>query len=82
MRGLDVSSSTLMYRILLRLAAEGSAVLLFSPEIEDLLATCHRIGVLYAGELIEAGPSEYLDITTVGLMMTRGVLVAETGEAS
>jgi general nucleoside transport system ATP-binding protein len=71
-RGLDVVASRRCYEKLLRLAAGGAAVILFSTELNDLLAYAHRICVLYAGRMIDAGPSSELDARTVGLLMTRG----------
>ena len=71
-RGLDLKSARHCYQRLLELAKLGSAVMLFSTELEDLLSYSHRIAVLFAGHLIEAGNSSELDTRRVGLLMTRG----------
>lgn len=71
-RGLDVAASRRCYDILLRLCAGGSAVILFSTELQDLLTYSHRIAVVFGGRLLHAGSSTALDARRVGLLMTRG----------
>jgi ABC-type uncharacterized transport system ATPase subunit len=71
-RGLDVDAARRCYQVLIDLAAAGHAVLLISTELDDLLRFSHRIAVLFAGRLIDAGPSADLDAGKVGLLMTRG----------
>jgi ABC-type uncharacterized transport system ATPase subunit len=50
-RGLDVAATNFVYEQLLAVRAKGAAVLLISSELDELLALCDRIGVLYAGRL-------------------------------
>ncbi len=71
-RGLDVVAARRCYERMLELASQGDAVLLISTELEDLLAYAHRIAVLFAGMLIDAGASSELDARKIGLLMTRG----------
>jgi len=71
-RGLDVVAARRCYERLLELASQGDAVLLISTELEDLLSYAHRIAVLFAGKLIDAGASSELDARKIGLLMTRG----------
>jgi simple sugar transport system ATP-binding protein len=51
-RGLDVAATNFVYQQLLACRAAGAAILLISSELDELLALCDRIGVLYAGRLI------------------------------
>ena len=50
-RGLDVAATNFVYQQLLARRAAGAAILLISSELDELLALCDRIGVLYAGHL-------------------------------
>ena len=50
-RGLDVAAANFVYQRLLERRAAGSAILLISSELDELLALCDRIAVLYAGRL-------------------------------
>jgi simple sugar transport system ATP-binding protein len=48
-RGLDVAATNFVYERLLEVRSRGGAVLLISSELDELLALCDRIGVLYNG---------------------------------
>jgi ABC-type uncharacterized transport system ATPase subunit len=50
-RGLDVAATNFVYQQLLAHRAAGAAILLISSELDELLALCDRIAVLYAGRL-------------------------------
>lgn len=71
-RGLDVAASRRCYDILIRLCAGGSAIILFSTELQDLLNYTHRIAVLFGGRLLSAGRSKESNPRRIGLLMTRG----------
>jgi rhamnose transport system ATP-binding protein len=51
-RGVDVGAKRAIYDLLVRLAAEGMAILLVSSEIEELLGLAHRIQVLRGGRIV------------------------------
>ena len=51
-RGVDVGAKHDLYELLVRLAAEGMAVLLISSEIEEILGLAHRVLVMRAGRLV------------------------------
>ena len=51
-RGIDVGAKAEIYRILVRLAAEGMAVLLISSEMEEVIGLSHRVGVMARGRLM------------------------------
>jgi simple sugar transport system ATP-binding protein len=67
-RGLDVGAIEGVQRLLLTQREAGSAVLLISEELEELLALSDRIYVIYEGKIM----GEVLDGDTekIGLMMT------------
>ncbi len=50
-RGLDVAATNFVYQQLLARRAAGAAILLISSELDELVALCDRIAVLYAGGL-------------------------------
>ena len=50
-RGVDIGAKQEIYAILHDLAAAGSAILLISSELNEILGLCHRIAVLRAGRI-------------------------------
>ncbi len=52
-RGVDVYAKTEIYNILIDMANRGVTVLIFSSELEELLAVCTEIIVLRSGEIKE-----------------------------
>lgn len=53
-RGIDVGAKFEIYRLIQRLAREGTAFLIISSEIEELLGLCHRILVMRQGEISDS----------------------------
>jgi simple sugar transport system ATP-binding protein len=74
-RGLDVGAIEGVHRLLLAQRESGSAILLISEELEELLSLSDRVFVIYEGRMmgqIQVGtqePSQEM-IESVGLMMT------------
>ncbi len=58
-RGVDMGASEFIHRQLLSLRAAGAGILLVSEELEELIALCDRIAVVYRGRVLGvlAGPS-------------------------
>jgi ABC-type sugar transport system ATPase subunit len=50
-RGIDVGAKAEIYRLLVDLAGSGTAVLLISSEMEEVLGLSHRVGVMHGGRL-------------------------------
>lgn len=73
-RGLDVGAIESVHRLLLAQREAGTAILLISEELEELLALSDRIAVIYEGQIMGEVIGE--DIETIGLMMT-GMRMAE-----
>lgn len=68
-RGLDVGATEYVHRRLLAERDRGSAVLLISTELEEILNLSDRIAVIYEGEIMGIVPAEKANIEELGLMM-------------
>jgi ABC-type sugar transport system ATPase subunit len=57
-RGVDVGAKRAIYDLLVRLAADGMAIILVSSEIEEVLGLAHRVAVMRYGRIVGelAGP--------------------------
>ena len=79
-RGIDVGAKAEIYAICRRLAADGTAILLVSSELPELLALCDRIVVLCEGRVTAVLPRE--DATQESILtaaMARGTVLAGAG---
>ena len=68
-RGLDIGAARFVYDRLLALRGRGCAVVVISEDLEELLALCDTIAVMYEGAIagvLEAGEAS---IARLGLMM-------------
>jgi len=67
-RGLDIAAANFVYERLLQRRREGSAILLISSELDELLRLADRIAVLYRGRLtMTRWPEE--DVERIGRLM-------------
>jgi general nucleoside transport system ATP-binding protein len=71
-RGLDVGAIEGIHQTLLELRAGGTAILLISEELEELLALSDRIAVMYEGRITASVDPGTADIHEIGLHMTGG----------
>ena len=69
-RGLDVGAIEGVQRLLLEQREAGSAILLVSEELEEILILADRIVVIYEGEIVADGVEP--DPAKIGLLMTGG----------
>jgi simple sugar transport system ATP-binding protein len=69
-RGLDVGAIESVSHLLLEQRESGTAILLISEELDELLALSDHIAVIYEGEIMGDMPAEDADINEIGLMMT------------
>ena len=69
-RGLDVGAIESIQRLLLEQREEGTAILLISEELDELLTLSDRIAVLHEGEVMGILDADDADINEIGLMMT------------
>jgi simple sugar transport system ATP-binding protein len=71
-RGLDVGAIEGVQRLLLNLRQSGTAILLISEELDEIITLSDRIAVIYEGRLVGqlTSPVEDEDRARIGLMMT------------
>jgi ABC-type uncharacterized transport system ATPase subunit len=69
-RGLDVGAIESIQGLLLEQRENGTAILLISEELEELLSLCDRIAVIADGELMGIVDAADANLSNIGLMMT------------
>jgi simple sugar transport system ATP-binding protein len=67
--GVDAGAAATIHRALLALAAEGSAVLVISQDLDELLAITDRLTVINLGTLSNAIPTAGVSVEEIGLLM-------------
>ncbi len=72
-RGLDVEASEFVYRSLREVQERGAAILLFSLDLDELLAMSDRVAVLFDGRIVGILPRGQATRDTVGALMTGSV---------
>lgn len=75
-RGLDVGSIEYIHSRILEKRDEGCAVLLVSPELDEILQLSDRIAVMYRGQIIATVDAESATKEQLGLLMA-GVVTDE-----
>jgi ABC-type uncharacterized transport system ATPase subunit len=68
-RGLDVRASEQTHALLLACRAKGSAILLISEDLDELLALCDRIAVIRQGRIVAALAAGAADRAGLGRLM-------------
>jgi simple sugar transport system ATP-binding protein len=68
-RGLDVGSIEYIHGRIIEKRDEGTAVLLVSPELEEVMSLSDRIAVMYEGEIVDILPAEQATREQIGLLM-------------
>ena len=71
-RGLDVGSVEFIHRETVERRTAGTAVLLISAELDEILELSDRIGVMYRGEMVAVIDARTADKEDVGLLMATG----------
>lgn len=71
-RGIDVGAIEFIWEKIEKLAASGTAVLLVSQELNEIMEVSDRIQVIYNGQLYDGGMHGALNETQIGLLMTGG----------
>jgi simple sugar transport system ATP-binding protein len=79
-RGLDIGATEAIHRLLLDQRASGTAILLISEDLDELLALSDRVAVMYEGRIMGTVDAGEADIEQLGLMMAgvSGVSVEPT----
>jgi ABC-type uncharacterized transport system ATPase subunit len=75
-RGLDVGSIEYIHKRIIEKRDEGCAVLLVSPELEEVMSLSDRIAVIYGGQFLDIMPAQQATREKLGLLMA-GVQVSE-----
>jgi simple sugar transport system ATP-binding protein len=65
----DVGSIEYIHSRILEKRDEGCAVLLVSPELDEILSLSDRIAVMYEGQIIATLPAEEATKERLGLLM-------------
>ncbi|WP_210395868.1 ABC transporter ATP-binding protein [Motiliproteus sediminis] len=68
--GVDAGAAAIIHRSLQALAAQGTAVLVVSQDLDELMLISHRIGAICGGRLSPLYQRNDLTIEEVGLLMT------------
>jgi simple sugar transport system ATP-binding protein len=68
-RGLDVGSIEYIHRRLVEKRDEGTAVLLVSVELDEIMALSDRIAVMYEGQIVDTVKADQVTREELGLMM-------------
>ncbi|OQY82642.1 MAG: heme ABC transporter ATP-binding protein [Anaerolineae bacterium UTCFX3] len=68
-RGLDVGSIEYIHSRIVEKRDEGTAVLLVSSELDEILALSDRIAVMYRGQIVAIVPSGQASREYIGLLM-------------
>ncbi len=71
-RGLDVGSIEFIHRQVIAKRDAGTAVLLVSAELDEVLELSDRIGVMYEGRIVAVLDGPTADKNAVGLLMATG----------
>ena len=76
-RGLDIGAIEAVHRVLLDRRAAGTAILLISEDLDEILALADRVDVMYEGRIVGSFPTADADIARIGLLMTGGAEPSE-----
>ncbi|MCF3947984.1 ABC transporter ATP-binding protein [Acidiphilium iwatense] len=68
-RGIDIGAIEFVMQEVLRQKVAGRAILLISTELEELLAVCDRIFVMFGGRLVGELPPDRGRLEELGLLM-------------
>lgn len=67
--GLDVGATHFLREHLLKLCRQGSCVLLFSEDLDEIFELCDRVAVIFAGEFMGILETDDERVNDIGLMM-------------
>ncbi len=67
--GLDVGATQFLREHLLKLRKQGSAILLFSEDLEEIFELCDTIAVIFDGQFMAVLDSDDENLSDIGLMM-------------
>jgi simple sugar transport system ATP-binding protein len=68
-RGLDVGATEQVHQLLLEQRAAGSAILLISEDLDEILALADHVAVIFGGRILSIMAAQNADRETIGLLM-------------
>jgi simple sugar transport system ATP-binding protein len=68
-RGLDMGAEEFIHERLLELRSQGTAILLISEELDELLNLSDRIAVIFKGKILATMPTRETSKKKLGLLM-------------
>lgn len=71
-RGIDIGAKAEIYSILKQLAKNGTAVVMVSSEIPEILGVCDRVMVMKDGRIVKTMPISEADEETIGYYASVG----------
>jgi simple sugar transport system ATP-binding protein len=69
-RGVDVGSTEFIHRRIVAARDAGTAVLLVSAELDEVLSLADRVAVIYGGRIVAERPTGQFTREEIGLLMT------------
>jgi simple sugar transport system ATP-binding protein len=72
-RGLDVGSIEFIHRQAIKKRDAGTAVLLVSAELDEVLEISDRVAVMYRGQIVDIVDGRTADRNAVGVLMATGL---------
>jgi ABC-type uncharacterized transport system ATPase subunit len=81
-RGLDVGAISTVHRLLLAQREAGSATLLISEDLDEVLGLSDRVAVMYEGRIVGLFDAADADVAEIGLLMTGGSSTAHAEPGS
>ncbi|WP_375451604.1 ABC transporter ATP-binding protein [uncultured Devosia sp.] len=67
--GVDAGAAAAIHQALVDLAAEGSAIVVISQDLDELLALCDTLAVINGGQLSAARKAGDISVEEIGLLM-------------
>jgi len=75
-RGVDIGATEYIHQRLLQQREEGTAILLISEDLDEIIALSDRIAVLYEGKIMGIVDRNQATLEQIGLMMA-GISMSE-----
>jgi simple sugar transport system ATP-binding protein len=73
-RGVDIGATEYIHRRLLEERSKGTAILLISEDLDEIMALSDRIVVMYEGHIMGIVAREAVNVQQVGAMMAGAAL--------
>ena len=80
--GVDAGAAAAIHQALLDLAAQGSAIIVISQDLDELLGVCDRLCVINEGALSQSLKVGEASIEQIGLLMGGGAVMEEKTDAN